>query len=382
MSIIALAAGGTAGHINPALALAEELRDRGHDVRFYGTDRGMEATMVPEQGFAFEGLDVTGFQRTRPWTAVTTMTKSRAARKRILEDFAASGRPAAAVGFGAYVAVPLANAATESGIPLVIHEQNSVPGMANKTLAKDAAVLALGYPAAKVAFADRIGPTTQVIVCGNPVRRSVLAPTREEGRSKLDIPDEDCVLLIFGGSLGALHINQTAVRLKDTLLSRPHLSVIHATGKRDYDEISAELALSDAEAARWHLLPYIDDMGSCLAASDVVFSRAGASSVAEIAARCVPSMLIPFPQATANHQALNASYLVDAGGALVMDDEALDSAAFDEALLGLLDEPERRAAMRHALEGLESSQAAARLADAVEQAAEAACDKADGSTHR
>ncbi len=369
MSMFALAAGGTAGHINPALALAQELRERGHEVRFFGTKKGMEAKLVPQEGFAFEGLDVSGFDRSRPWTGVTAVLKMRAARKHVLEEFAQGEKPAAAVGFGAYVCFPLADAAARAGVPLVLHEQNSVPGMANKALAKKAAVLALTYPSSEARFAGRLGPATRTVVCGNPVRASVLAPTRAQGRARLGLPEDATVLLVFGGSLGAQHVNATAARLKGALLSRPGVHVLHAAGARGFEEAKAALALTESEASRWHLVPYIDDMGSCLAAADLVLSRAGASSVAEIAARCVPSVLVPYPHATENHQATNANYLVEAGGALVVDDASLDGEAFDAALLGLLDDVARRDRMRAALEGVGAAHAAARLADAVEQAA-------------
>ena len=365
---IALAAGGTAGHINPALALAEELVSRGHDVRFFGTTKGLEARLVPEQGLPFCGLELSGFDRSRPWTAVTAWRHTAAATKRLAGMFA-DERPDAAVGFGAYVEVPLGRAAHKLGIPLVLHEQNSVPGLANKMLARDAHTLALTYPAARAAFAGKLGAKTKVVETGNPVRRQILAPTREGAREALGIPADACVLLVFGGSLGALHINQAMVALKERLLARQDLYVLHGTGKRDYADEVAALALTPEQAKRWRVSEYISDMGSVLAAADLVLSRAGASSIAEIAARCVPSLLVPYPFATANHQAVNARLLSDAGGAVVMDDDALDTPAFAEELGRLLDEPDLRAKMRSGLAGLGSAQAAARLADAVEAAA-------------
>ena len=366
MSVVAIAAGGTAGHINPALALGQELAERGHELRFYGTGRGMESKLVPAEGFAFEGLDVVGFDRSRPWTAFTAFTKMRAARKRLLAEFAANGVPSVAVGFGAYVAFPLADAAAHLGVPLVLHEQNSVPGMANKALAKRASVLALTYPSSEALFAGKTGAATKVVACGNPVRRSVLEPTRAEGRAALDVPADATLLLVFGGSLGAQHLNRSVAALKERLLVQPDVYVVHATGARDYDEARAALALTDDEARRWRLMPYIDNMGACLAAADLVLSRAGASSVAEIAARCVPSVLVPYPHATADHQTTNARFLVDAGGALLVPDADLDGEAFGRELLGLLGDARRRAAMTRALEGLGQAQAAVRLADAVE----------------
>ena len=368
MSLIAIAAGGTAGHINPALALAEELRDRGHEVRFYGTPDSLEAKLVPEQGFPFEGLRATGFDRAKPWTLVTSVARVLRARGMLVRQFTQGQRPQVAVGFGAYVEFPLGLAAKKLGIPLVLHEQNSVPGLANKMLAKSADTLALAYPAARAAFESHLGPATRVVETGNPVRRLVLRATRPEARASLGIPQEARVLLVFGGSKGALHVNQAIAALKDELLGREDLWVLHATGTRDYETISGQLDLTPAQARRWRLLPYIDDMGSALAASDLVLSRAGASSIAEIAARCVPSVLVPYPFATENHQAINAHYLVDAGGALLVEDAALDDPAFPRTLLELLDDPAQLAEMRSRLDGLGGAAAAARLADAVEQA--------------
>lgn len=369
MGLIAIAAGGTAGHVNPALALSAELASRGHEIRFFGTGTGMESALVPDAGFDFCGLDVSGFDRSRPWTAITALVKVRAARNRLVEDFTRTGVPCAAVGFGAYVEVPLARAAKKLGVPLVLHEQNSVPGMANKMLARDAAVVALTYPSSQEAFERLKGPRTRLLTTGNPVRSSVLEGTRGRGRQLLGVPEDARLLLVFGGSLGARHLNEAVARLKPQILARPDLYVVQAAGRKGFEEARDALRLGDDEARRWKLLPYIDDMGSCLAAADCVLSRAGASSIAEIAARCVPSVLVPYPYATSNHQEVNARYLVEAGGALCVDDAELDSDEFGARLLALVDDPARLAGMRSALEGLGQAYAAARLADAVEDAA-------------
>lgn len=372
MSVIALAAGGTAGHINPAVALAQELRDRGHEIRFYGTQRGMESRLVPQEGLAFEGLDVSGFDRSRPWTAISAFVKMRAARKRVLAEFDRDGVPAAAVGFGAYVCFPLADAAAARGVPLVLHEQNSVPGMANKALARRAQVLALTYPSSEALFAGRLGPQTKVLTCGNPVRRAILQADRDKARATLDLPADATVLLVFGGSLGAQHLNRAVASLKQQLLSRPNVWVLHAAGARDHEGALEALALTEQEAKRWRVMPYIDDMASCLAAADLVVSRSGASSVSEIAARCVPSVLVPYPHATADHQTTNARLLVDAGGAVVVPDGLIDGAEFSGPLLELLDDAGKRRDMAAGLAGLGQAGAAARLADAVEAVANSA----------
>lgn len=365
---VAIAAGGTAGHINPALALAEELAARGHQVEFFGQPKKLESTLVPQAGFPFNPIDVTGFDRSRPWTLVSALWRMRAAQKTIGRHFG-SERPDVAVGFGAYIELPLINWCHAQGIPCVIHEQNSVPGLANKTSAAKVKTVCVSLPVAIDAFRGKVGPDTQIVVTGNPVRQSVIRADRAQGRRDLGIPEDATMLLVFGGSLGARHLNQGVAALKSKLLSRRDLYVIHSTGKGEYDSVVQELALTQEESARWRVMPYIDRMGEALAAADLVLSRAGASSVAEIAALAVPSVLVPYPFATADHQTTNARYLVDAGAAVLLPDEKIDTPEFEDDLLGLVDDPVRRQAMRDAARGLAQDKAALALADQVESAA-------------
>lgn len=365
---VAIAAGGTAGHINPALALAEELAARGHQVEFFGQPKKLESTLVPQAGFPFNPIDVTGFDRSRPWTLVSALWRMRAAQKTIGRHFG-SERPDVAVGFGAYIELPLINWCHAQGIPCVIHEQNSVPGLANKTSAAKVKTVCVSLPVAIDAFRGKVGPDTQIVVTGNPVRQSVIRADRAQGRRDLGIPEDATMLLVFGGSLGARHLNQRVAALKSKLLSRRDLYVIHSTGKGEYDSVVQELALTQEESARWRVMPYIDRMGEALAAADLVLSRAGASSVAEIAALAVPSVLVPYPFATADHQTTNARYLVDAGAAVLLPDEKIDTPEFEDDLLGLVDDPARRQAMRDAARGLAQDKAALALADQVESAA-------------
>lgn len=365
---VAIAAGGTAGHINPALALAEELAARGHQVEFFGQPKKLESTLVPQAGFPFNPIDVTGFDRSRPWTLVSALWRMRAAQKTIGRHFG-SERPDVAVGFGAYIELPLINWCHAQGIPCVIHEQNSVPGLANKTSAAKVKTVCVSLPVAIDAFRGKVGPDTQIVVTGNPVRQSVIRADRAQGRRDLGIPEDATMLLVFGGSLGARHLNQGVAALKSKLLSRRDLYVIHSTGKGEYDSVVQELALTQEESARWRVMPYIDRMGEALAAADLVLSRAGASSVAEIAALAVPSVLVPYPFATADHQTTNARYLVDAGAAVLLPDEKIDTPEFEDDLLGLVDDPARRQAMRDAARGLAQDKAAFALADQVESAA-------------
>ena len=366
---VAIAAGGTAGHINPALALAEELRDRGHHVRFFGQTAKLEGRLVPEAGFELVPVVVSGFDRARPWTLVSSLARMSRARGKIARLFSTEGAPDVAVGFGAYVEMPLLSACRKAGVPYLLHEQNSVPGMANKALAPHAEAVCISVPAAREAFERESGRAPVVVLTGNPVRRSVVTASRPAGRAAFGVGEGQTLLLVFGGSLGAAHVNEAVCRLKDELLSREGLVVVHSTGADGFEATVSALALTPDEQLRWRVMPYISNMGEALAAADLVLSRAGASSIAEIAALAVPSLLVPYPHATADHQTTNARFLTDAGAAVLVPDARLDEPVFSQELLGLLDDAARRARMREAARGLAQSSAASALADQVESAA-------------
>ena len=208
-----------------------------------------------------------------------------------------------------------------------------------------------------------------MVLTGNPVRRSVIDADGAAGRASLGIPADATLLLVFGGSLGAKTINEGMARLKDRLLAVPGLYVVHSTGKDGFDATVDALALTPAEQKRWRVMPYIDNMGDALAASDLVLSRAGASSIAEIAALGVPAVLVPYPFATADHQTTNARYLTDAGAAELFADDEVSGDRFASELLDLVSSPARRAAMHAAASGLAQDKAASKLADQLEAAA-------------
>lgn len=378
---IALAAGGTAGHINPALALADELRDRGHHVVFYGRPEKLEGTLVVAAGYELVAVNVRGFDRRRPWTLASSAARVLQARHALGTHFAHDGRPDIAIGFGAYVEVPLLSWCRHAGVPYLIHEQNSVPGLANRMMASHAERVCISVPAAAAAFEHK-EPHTQnqvsgagdkhdsrIVLTGNPVRASVVNGSAQAGRAALAIPDSDTLLLVFGGSLGAKTINNALVRLKDKLLERKNLSIVHATGADSYEATSKALALTPEQQKRWHVTYYIDNMGDMLAAADVVLSRAGASSIAEIAAVGVPALLVPYPFATADHQTTNAHALTDRGAAVALSDDEVATPKFSRELFGLIDDKKRRQTMHTAALGLGQAHAATRLADEVEAVA-------------
>lgn len=361
---IVLSGGGTAGHINPALALAETLQDQGHEVFYAGTPQGVEARLVKAAGLPFEAFEASGFDRAHPLTlprALATIQKSTKRAKRWFSQI----DPDVVVAFGGYVCIPVSRAAESLGIPLVVHEQNSVMGMANKYLARGAARVALTYEAAGEAVADK----GKIVVTGNPVRGSIFTSTREEGRELFGIPDDALMLLVFGGSLGARHLNAAVASLKERLLAIDELYIMHITGPKELESVEAALDLSADERKRYQVLGYQDHMGEAMAAADMVVSRAGATSLAEISARCIPALLVPFPYATADHQTTNAKAYVEREAAFMIADSEVESDEFATLLFELIECADLRERMSRAAATFETEDAAAKLADTVLAAA-------------
>ncbi len=357
---VVLSGGGTAGHINPSLALAEVLRADGDEVLFAGTPQGIEERLVTQAGIPFTPFEAAGFNRQRPWTLFTSSaTIYRSARK--ARAWLSAEKPDAVVGFGGYVCIPVCMAAEKLGIPVILHEQNSVMGMANKQLSKSASAVALTYGEA----ASSVQDASKVVITGNPVRQSVLRATRAEGREMLGIPEDAVMLLVFGGSLGARHINEAVIALKDRLLSVESLHIVQITGPKEFDAVTEALKIDSADRDRWQVMAYQDRMAETLAAADCVLSRAGATSLAEIAALGIPALLVPFPFATGDHQTMNARSYVEAGAAFTVSDDDLGSPGFQEKLFALVEDASVRAAMHEAALSLPARDAAANLADVV-----------------
>ena len=207
------------------------------------------------------------------------------------------------------------------------------------------------------------------MVTGNPVRKSIFASTREAGRAYLGIPEDALMLLVFGGSLGARHLNSAIASLKDRLLAVDDLYIMHVTGPKELETVEAALDLSEAERARYQVLGYQDHMGEAMAACDMVVSRAGATSLAEISARRIPALLVPFPYATADHQTTNAKAYVERGAALMIADADVESDEFATLVFDLIGSETLRDSMREAAATFETQDAAAKLADVVLAAA-------------
>lgn len=364
---IVLSGGGTAGHINPALALAEVLRAQGHEVFFAGTPQGVEARLVKEAGIPFEPFEAQGFDRAHPLSLISASRKILKSTKRARQWFSRI-KPDVVVGFGGYVCIPVGRAASALGIPLVVHEQNSVMGMANAYLSKKAAAVALTYEVAGSSVRD----ASKVVLTGNPVRSSVFDATRSEGRALLGIPEQASLLLVFGGSLGARHLNAAIVAMKRDLLAIDDLYVVHITGPKELERVEEALALTEEERRRYRVMGYQNRMGETMAAADVVVSRAGATSLAEISARRIPAVLVPFPFATADHQTTNARSYVERGAAYMIADDQVESEVFEQMVLSLIQDPQARRRMKDAAATFETQDAATKLAEVVLAAADRA----------
>lgn len=269
-------------------------------------------------------------------------------------------KPDAVIGFGCYVSLAICRAAKQLKIPYAVHEQNSVMGMANKYLSKSAAATCLTYDRADT------GKCNNVIITGNPVRSNFFTVKKEEGRKILDIPSDAIVLTVFGGSLGAKQINKQIVSLAEDLLENKQVYIVHITGKAQYDDVKKSLQLSGDKKNRYKLLSYQDKMAQTLAATDVCVSRAGASTLAELCAMQLPSLLVPYPHATENHQYYNAKTLFDKGCVMYVKDEDVVTDDFKKKLFKLVDDKDLRDKMRKSYKDFDSKNSASKLADILE----------------
>jgi UDP-N-acetylglucosamine--N-acetylmuramyl-(pentapeptide) pyrophosphoryl-undecaprenol N-acetylglucosamine transferase len=348
MTRVAIAAGGTAGHVVPALAVAAALRDRGAHVEFLGGERA-EAELVPEAGYPFHPLRVAGLDRRNPLKAARALLwagGATARARRILRAMQAD----VVLGGGGYVAAPAGLAARSLGLPLVLTEADSHLGVANRLLAPFAKRVFLAFD-----LPDRKGG--KWIVTGRAIPKGVGEAERAAARARFGIDDERECLLVFGGSLGAQRLNEAAI---EAFGSAAPCWVLHACGRRDHAELERRLdQLGRPEHYKLH--PYITPFAEAYAAADLAVARAG-GSVFELLAAGLPAVLVPYPHATADHQTKNARWTERGGAAVVVPDDELDGPRLAREVAGLLGSPERLRAMRRAALALARPDAADRIA--------------------
>ncbi len=351
---VGVAAAGSGGHVYPALAVAEALLTHGvsrDDIVFFGGDR-IEATVIPEAGYPFVHVEIHGIRRSLSLDNLVLPMKVRRARKVIAEAIEAR-HIASMVVFGGYVSGPAALAARQQGIPLVVHEANAVPGVANRLIAGRA-------DAVFAAFAPALDKLPMAQIVGNPLRsafsRFDRTALRAEARTRYGVDQDAMVLAVVGGSLGASALNELAREMASSRDRTFH--IIHVTGPMHIDKLSQEAASVD----RWVVSGYEHDMPLLYAAADLVLARGGALTVAELHATQTPAIIVPLP-AGRRYQALNAADAESAGGVVVIDQS--DSKAILETVNALLSDRYRLEEMSASLANSPHRGAAEAVADRV-----------------
>jgi len=350
---VLVAAGGTGGHMAPALAVAEELSARGAAVSFVTTPS--QVPLVAGSYPTYE-LAMRGFER-RPLSRqnLTTLRLLGAAAPRAWKHISPA-RPICVVGGGGYVSGPVVALAATRGIAAVAMEADSHLGVTNRMLRPFVRRLFLSFPIAGL-------EPPKFVVTGRPLSRRQVEASAAAGREAFGLRDDLPTLLVFGGSQGAQTLNRACL----DAYARPDLDlqVVHVCGPRNYDEVAAELKARGAPLERYHLLAYTDRLADAMAAADLVVGRSG-GSLAEIAALGRPAVLVPYPYASADHQRKNAQWMANAGAALIVDDGEMTGERLAVTVAGLLEEPARLAAMALASASLGRPDATARVADEIE----------------
>jgi UDP-N-acetylglucosamine--N-acetylmuramyl-(pentapeptide) pyrophosphoryl-undecaprenol N-acetylglucosamine transferase len=353
---VAVMAGGTGGHVFPALAVAELLRAQGMEVFWIGTRRGMEARLAPQRGFPIEWLSIEGLRGkgmrqmlAAPFKLLVALRQAAGILRR--------RRPALALGMGGFASGPGGLMAKVLGVPLVIQEQNRVPGLTNQWLSRIAARVFEGFPES---FPAKRG----AIACGNPVRPEIASlPVPGTRLARRSGPRH---LLVVGGSLGAKVLNETVAGAVASLPSEQRPRIRHQAGELTLDK--ARAAYRDADVAA-KVVPFIADMAEAYAWADLVVCRAGALTVSELAAAGVGSILVPYPYAVDDHQTGHAHYLADVGAARLMPQPSLSPASLGTALAELLGNRSRLLVMAEAARELARPDAAERIAQACREVA-------------
>lgn len=370
------AAGGTAGHINPALAIADRLKSVFPDaeILFIGTPSGMESRLVTKAGYAFEGVEMAGFQRhlsvknigRNIKAAYCYFVSAKMRVRKIIKEFA----PDVVIGTGGYVTATVLGQACALGIKTVTHESNSYPGMATKMLCKKADKVLLATEDAK----KYLSAPERCVVTGNPLRTNIKLEERAAARERLGLP-EGFTVLSFGGSLGANRITEAVAELIAWEQRKGGINHIHSYGAKGkdffYEALSASGVQPDSE--RHIFRDYIDNMYTCMCAADLIISRSGAMTITELTAIGRPSILVPYPNAAENHQYYNALTLSSAHAAVLVEDKDLTKARLVDEVSRLYSDRERLEMMeRNAKNSAENNAADRILKEILDVVGEAA----------
>ena len=355
---VIIGCGGTGGHITPALAIADLIKERlpGSEIVFVGAKGGMEEELVTSAGYPIRTLRVMGFSRrltTANVKAAYYALRSVSEATELLRAFS----PDIVIGTGGYASYPALRAAIRLGIPCAVHESNAIPGLAVRRLSARVDRVWLNFEKAEQGLSQ--GASVRVV--GNPVGKGYRIPKPirlPHGTSRM--------LLSFGGSLGAREVNKAVLSLMEKEKAMPHLYHLHATGKREYDAMRAEFSARGLERySNLAIVPFLDDMPCYMAAADVVICRAGAMSISELAALARPAILIPSPNVTGNHQYENARALAEAGAAVLIEERELAGDVLRETALRLIAQEGERARLSNAIRAFHNPRSNAEIFDDI-----------------
>lgn len=357
--------GGTAGHVNPAIALAQLMHRKDPDTRFLfvGAERGLEKDLVPKAGYDFRTVHISSFHRSfKPreirhnLISIRNLLRAPREARAILREFS----PDAVVGTGGYASYPMIKAAAKDGVPTVVHESNMVPGLTTEMLEPFADRILVGFESCRKHYRH----PEKVAVTGTPVRGDFFQLTKEEAKRKLGMDDGRPLIVSFWGSLGASGMNRQMADFLALEASKEPFHHIHGAGEAGYPVLLAQMRekgvnLKDHPAL--DVREYIYDMAAAMRAADLVICRAGASTISELTALGVPALIVPSPYVTNNHQEKNARALEEAGGAVVVLEKDSSGQALFQAACGILHSETRRAGMERAMAALGIRDAAERI---------------------
>jgi len=339
---ILFAGGGTGGHVYPALAVAKYILKNypQAQVLYVGTKQGMEAKIVSETNIPFKTIEVEGWQRGFSWQFARAGLKAvqgSIQALKIIKNF----NPQVVIGTGGYVCGPVVLAAKLLKIPAIIHEQNALPGLTNRILARIVDKIMITFPDSAKYFKVS---KDKIVLTGLPVREEIIRLSKKQGLEFFGLSEDKFTLLVSGGSRGAKSINYAMLKVYEELKDCPKLQIIHLTGEQGYSEILKRLAnkgINIEKSGNIILKPYLYEMEYALAAADLCVARAGATFLAEITTRGLPAILIPYPYAAENHQEYNARSLVARNAAVMILDKELTGGTLIKTITELLYDRER-----------------------------------------
>lgn len=359
---IIVSGGGTGGHIYPAITLIRTIQkiNEHTEVLYVGTQVGLESDIIPKEGLPFETVDIRGFERKISYKNIKTACQAFQSvwkARQIVKAF----KPDVVIGTGGYVCGPVLLAASLMGIPTLIQEQNVFAGITNKILAKFVDRIAVGYEEATGHF-----PADKVVFTGNPIRSEVMTASRQESIMEFGLDAGKMTVLISGGSRGARSINNAMIEVHRHFKGNKRVQLLHVTGKNEYNDIVGKLqkqGINAENTGNIMIKPYLYDMPKALALADLAVFRAGAVGLAELTAKGIPAILIPYPHAAENHQEYNAMAMQEKGAAFVIKDSALRAADLIAKIEMLIDQKDKLARMAEASKMMGRPDAANKIAE-------------------